>query len=592
MINRSMKETLYESVRTVTAIKIVFVFVLLLLAPSAFAASLSLSPATGVYATGQTFTARVVVNTDGASINAADGTIKFSPNELSVVSVTKGSIFNLWTAEPSFSNTAGTITFSGGTPTGYKGAAGTVLTITFRTKGSGTTRANFSSGSVLAADGMGTNVLTNMGGGSYTISAATQTPEPEVIIEYVPPANTPAAPSITSTSHPDPSAWSRNKTAELRWSVPSGVTAVRTLLDGNANSIPSRVYDTPISSITLTDLDEGVQYFHIQFRNADGWGKVAHYRLAVDTVAPEGLVLSIPEGADLSSPNQIISVAVNEETSGIQKYRIQLDGTEPFDYSEGVGSSSIALSDLKPGYHTIIVEAFDAAGNSTIGTLSFTILSFDRPVFTEYPNEINEQVIPVIKGQTRPHSDVEVTIEQLGVNVSQTDARKTYSVRSDESGVFVVIPEGTFRLGVYELTAVATDQHGARSDPSDPIRIAVQKPGYLQLGSWAVSVLSVFVPLLALCALTVAAVWYIALALRRTRRSVEREAGEAMSILLKEFSQLQDEIEKHRKVLAESRKAHKLTKAEDEVLSALSNSLKASRQRVEKEIADVEAIVD
>ncbi len=273
----------------VVASKLTLIFGLFLVASIASAASLSLSPATGVYGSNQTFSVRVSVNTSGAAINAADGTIKFNPNELSVVSVSKGSVFNLWTAEPTFSNSAGTISFSGGTPTGYTGASGAVLNITFKTKGSGPTKVNFSSGSVLAADGRGTNVLTNMGGGTYTISAATSEPAPEVIIEYVPPANTPGAPSVTSNTHPDSQAWYAKKDAELAWSLPAGVTAIRTLLDSSAGSIPSKVYDNPMSSITLTDLDEGVQYFHIQFQNADGWGRVTHYRLAVDSIAPSNL---------------------------------------------------------------------------------------------------------------------------------------------------------------------------------------------------------------------------------------------------------------------------------------------------------------
>ncbi len=117
------------------------------------ASTLSLSPATGVYTTGSTFTVRVVVNTKGAAINAADGTLSFNPKELQVVSVSRASsIFNLWTTEPTFSNSAGTISFSGGSPTGFTGAAGTVMTATFRTLGAGSPRVTMSSGSVLAAN--------------------------------------------------------------------------------------------------------------------------------------------------------------------------------------------------------------------------------------------------------------------------------------------------------------------------------------------------------------------------------------------------------------------------------------------------------
>ena len=148
------------------------------------AASLQVSPATGVYQVGSTFTVQVRVQTNGESINASEGTLKFNPNELSVVSVSRtSSIFNLWVAEPTFSNTAGTVTFSGGVPTGYTGAVGNVLSVTFRVKNAGSPRVSFTDGSVLANDGRGTNVLTAMNGGSYTAQATGAAPEPERIVE-------------------------------------------------------------------------------------------------------------------------------------------------------------------------------------------------------------------------------------------------------------------------------------------------------------------------------------------------------------------------------------------------------------------------
>ena len=268
----------------------------------AMAATLNVSPATGVYGSGSTFTVRVAVDTKGAAINAADGTITFDNKALQVVSVSRSSsIFNLWTTEPAFSNSAGTINFSGGTPTGYTGGSGTVMTITFRTLGSGSARVNFGSGSVLAADGRGTNVLSSMGSGAYTISAASETPEPEAIVEFVAPANTPAAPKITSETHPDSSGWSKERTAVLRWTLPADVVAVRTTLDESSTAIPTKVYDSPIKDITLSDLEEGVSYFHIQFKNAEGWGKVTHYRLAVDTTAPQNVVLSLKPDSNLAN---------------------------------------------------------------------------------------------------------------------------------------------------------------------------------------------------------------------------------------------------------------------------------------------------
>jgi len=84
------------------------------------AATLRLSPDTGVYTSGGTFIARVLINTTGKPVNAAEGKLTFNPLELSVVSVSRnGSIFGLWTQEPSFSNSSGVISFGGGSPNGY-----------------------------------------------------------------------------------------------------------------------------------------------------------------------------------------------------------------------------------------------------------------------------------------------------------------------------------------------------------------------------------------------------------------------------------------------------------------------------------------
>lgn len=549
---------------------------------SASAATLSLSPGSGVYNTGATFTARVVVNSGGQSINAAEGTLKFNPNELSVVSANRtGSIFNLWITEPAFSNSAGTVSFSGGLPSGYTGSSGTVMNVTFRAKGSGPAKVTFSNGSVLANDGRGTNVLSGMNGGTYTIQAASTAPAAEeVIVEYVAPANTPGAPQITSSSHPDSTSWYKESSASLQWSVPGGVTGVRTLMDRSATAIPTKVYDNPINSINLS-LDEGVQYFHLQFRNADGWGRVSHYRLAVDTKSPTGIVITSPEGADFTNPLQELQVAVEDEGSGVNRFMIRVDASDPFEYIREEASSTIPLPELDPGYHTVVIEAFDKAGNSVVGTYSFTISAFEKPEFTEYPTQINEEVIPVIKGQTRPNSQVEVTVTKLG------SEPVTYSVTSNEQGEFTFIPEGRFSSGVYELTATAIDEFGAHSEASEAIRIAVQQPGYIRIGSFIVSFLSVLIPLLALLVLFGLSAWYLFAYLRKFRSKVRVESFEALEIVKKEFAILRKDLEDQKLAIGGTRKTKKLTKAETGMFDFMAEALDQAETRVEKEVEDV-----
>lgn len=549
------------------------------------AATLSVSPSTGVYSAGSTFTTRVVVNSSGKSINAAEGTIKFNPQEVTVVSVDRSSsIFSLWVTEPSFSNSAGTITFSGGLPTGYTGAAGTVFNITFRTTNASTARVSLTNGAVLANDGMGTNVLSSMNGGTYTIQAPSSSPEPEVI-EYVAPANTPGAPTIESKTHTDTDGWYQAKSAVLSWRLPGDVTQVRTLLDDSANSVPTRVYESPISNITLNDLPEGVSYFHLQFRNEDGWGRVSHYRLAVDTKAPTNFEVSLPEGADLSNPQQTLEVKVTDEASGVNRYSIKINNEEPFEFIDEKDERKITLGELPPGYHSIIVEAFDRAGNSTVSSYSFTLLAFDKPTFTEYPNEINEEVIPVVRGLTRPRALVEVTVQKVGAEPV------TYNLTSDDSGVFTLIPSGTFTQGVYELTAKAIDEFGAQSEASDTIRIAVQQPGYVQVGTLIINVLSVVIPLLAMLVLLVVAMWFLLAYVRRFKGRVSTESKEAVAILAREFSHLHEVLETQKVTLTESKKTKKMTQTEIDVFDNISQAMKSAQARVEKEVDDVKRLV-
>jgi hypothetical protein len=558
--------------------------VLVLYAASALvveAAALSLSPSTGVYTTGGTFSVRVQVQTGGQPVNAAEGTITFNPKELSVVSVNRSSsIFNLWIAEPSFSNSAGTISFSGGVPSGYTGQTGTVMNITFRTLTSGTGRVSFKNGSVLANDGRGTNILTAMNGGNYTIQAPSLTPEPEVI-EYVAPANTPAAPVVTSLTHPDPAGWYASSEAVLTWTLPAGVTALRTLLNDNPTSVPTKVYDTPIDEITLSDLPEGESYFHVQFKNADGWGRVTHYRLAVDTVNPTTIKITQPAEVNLTNPEQTVLVAVTDETSAVRKLIVKVDTTEPYEVTLSDDEGLLSLPPLEPGYHTLIIEAFDQAGNSIVGTYSFDISSFAKPVFTDFPTEINEEVIPVIKGETRPKAEVTIHLSRVGGEPS------VYQVTSDAAGHFNFIPEGTFSTGVYELYARATDEFGAVSEPSDRIRIAVQQPGYLRVGTLLVSVLSVVVPMLVMLVMLVLGLWYLVAYAKRFRRRVRVESTEALDIVRTEFTALQAALREHEAKMQASRKTKKLTKAETAMVEGIDLALQISQQKVEKEIEDV-----
>ncbi len=544
------------------------------------AATLKISPDTGVYTVGGTFNATVVVNTQGKPINAADAQITFNPKELAVQSVSRGaSIFNLWTQEPTFSNSAGSISFSGGSPSGYTGTNGTVMTIVFRPLAAGSPKVTFKSASVLAADGLGTNVLTGMTGASYSIAAKSEIPPPE----YIPPPNTPMAPKVTSPTHPDEDNWYRETTARLEWAIPSDIIAVRTLLDTSEISVPTIVYEPPVGEKSVEELPQGISYFHVQFKNADGWGRVTHFRLAVDTEPPSDFVITESTEQEQNNPSRTL-IFTAKDTSPITLYKIQIDGGEPIEYKDTEQSQRYALPVLPSGHHTIVVEAFDAAGNSRVASYAFDISAFEAPLITEYPVRISPGVVPVIRGTTRASADVSITFTKTN------GESETVLTKADASGSFTAITDAGLTVGVYDVTAIATDEYGATSMTSEKHRIVVEEPGYMRIGSFVVSVLSVVVPLIALLILSIFGTWFLWHRLSRWKRTIAFETREAEETLKRELDEAF--VNLHSKVteLKESRKG-KLTNAEASLIEQIETDLADVRTKVRKEIADIENIV-
>ena len=145
---------------------------------SAEAASLSFSPASIGGNVGETVRVSVLVNTNSVAINNAETTVNFPADLLQVTSVsTNGSIFPMWVESPTFSNTGGTISFNGGVPNpGFTGSTGKVVDITFKVKKLGVATLSFSSASILANDGLGTEVFQSSGKASLQLNKALPAP--------------------------------------------------------------------------------------------------------------------------------------------------------------------------------------------------------------------------------------------------------------------------------------------------------------------------------------------------------------------------------------------------------------------------------
>ncbi|MEX0931688.1 MAG: Ig-like domain-containing protein [Candidatus Paceibacterota bacterium] len=561
----------------------VFVSVLTFLPSVAYAAgSLVLSPPTGVYTAGSTFTVRVLVNTDGQAINAAEGEITFNPSELSVVAVSQaGSIFNLWTVEPTYSNGAGTISFGGGSPKGYTGSSGTVITITFRALKETSATVRFSSGLILAADGKGTNIIGALSSGSYTLQSSKQTPPPEIVV----PDNSPSAPAVVSSTHPNETKWYPLTDAKLSWEVPDSVSAVRLLIDQTEYTIPTVFYGEPISEKLIEDLDNGEWYFHAQFRNADGWGKVRHFRIGVDTELPSSFEIREPEDRDPTSPNTQLIFDATDEVSGIARYEIQIGNDEPIVWIDTEGDGLYTLPTLPAGKHTLIVKAFDGADNYLVQTKTVTIVALGAPTFTEYPDTISTDTILVMRGTAIPNSTVTVWTRRGG------EEPVPYTLTSDADGGFTFISDNELAKGVHTFWATVTDERGAQSEPSAEVKVVVRDPGYVRIGSFALSILSLIVPLVGVIALLVFLFWYTRHKIILLRKRLNKEVFEAEAALHKAFITLQKGAEKQVKALEAVSEKRKLTAEEKDILANLKKNLTQAEKAVAKEIEDIEKVL-
>ncbi|MFZ2886886.1 MAG: cohesin domain-containing protein [Minisyncoccia bacterium] len=143
--------------------------------------ALFVSPEYGVYTIGEEFDVSVHADSGGVDINAAEAEITFNPTGLEVLRIsTDGSILSAWPTPPTFSNQKGTIRFSGWAKDTYNGSDGLLVTIRFKALRVISSNAHLAAGAILAADGRGSNIITSLQSGMYSI-------EPEFADAEIPP---------------------------------------------------------------------------------------------------------------------------------------------------------------------------------------------------------------------------------------------------------------------------------------------------------------------------------------------------------------------------------------------------------------------
>ncbi|MFA6194358.1 MAG: cohesin domain-containing protein [Patescibacteria group bacterium] len=434
-------------------------------AVNAQAATLFLSPASSSYFSDKTFTVGVYVTSSDQSINAVSGIASFPTDKLEVVSISKsGSLFNFWAQEPSFSNSSGKVSFEGVILNpGFKGSYGKLLTISFKAKGIGQAPISFSSASVLANDGLGTNVLSGTGGAEISIKKVVEEEKvgkEEINAEITASLSSstaayPVVPKITSKTNPDPEKWYNIDVPYFLWDLPEGVISVSLLIDQNKHSAPLISYMPAIREKAITGLDDGSWYLHIAFKYADGTSTVQHFPFNVDKTAPESLGVSIiADNGNNIGVRSFIIAGVDKE-SGIADYEITIDNQEPIkwgNYSDNIFQTPL----LDSGEHTIKVRVYDKAGNYKEESQKFTVTSIRIPEIDAYPEKIGYNSELTISGRSIPENHVIITFDRQG------KYQRNYLVLCDQAGNFTFVLDRLIP-GEYSFYARTIDTKGNKS---------------------------------------------------------------------------------------------------------------------------------
>jgi len=512
-------------------------------------------------AVGSTIAISVYVQSSDRAMNAMSGVVSFPQDNLELTSISKsGSIISLWVQEPSFSNAAGTASFEGIVLNpGFTGAFGKIITLNFKAKGVGQAPLIYSSGAVLANDGEGTNILSEMGMLTIRVYSGAQTSPGATTPTIIPGA--PLAPIVESITHPDQDKWYSLDDLGLYWTTPKGVTQSRTLLDHTPISRPTVVQSPALSSIQYNDVKDGIWYFHVQLRNASGWGSITHFKAQIDTTPPNPFKVELVGDPVSETPRPAIRFKATDSVSDINRYVIRIGVGDPITVKpQDLINDIFILPTQAPGGHSVVVEAFDEADNSTAATAYFVIKAIAAPVITDYTKVIQPDEFFIVRGTTYPGATVTVFAQSKGGSV------KSESVTSDARGNFTLIWPERLPSGMYEFWAQAVDDRGAVSEYTPTYTFAVKALGALRIGRWTISYGILVGMLLAVIIGLALLMWYVWWHLRKLSSGTRKRFESRWKIFSRFFVMHKRELEYNIRLLETAARERELTSQEKRLL--------------------------
>lgn len=257
---------------------------------------------------------------------------------------------------------------------------------------------------------------------------------------------------------------------------------------------------------------------------------------------PEKFIITFPTGKETSNPRPLVVFDTTDALSGLSHYKIQIgDNKTQVASSDLVSKNPYQLALQKPGVHTILVQAFDQAGNYSTATEEFKIVELQAPKLIKYPSELSSGDILTIKGATiYPQSQVTVWLQPDGGEAL------SQAVAADEQGNFTFVYKEKLPENTYQAWATVQNEQGALSGPSEKITLAVKLPPVLKFGKIALDYLTLmttFVLLLIGIIVTVVYSWHWVSYGRKKMAKISKVTRETEKDMRQTFTKLRDQVE-------------------------------------------------
>lgn len=332
------------------------------IALAAGSATLTLSPNDKQVQVGDRFDLSIQVSPNGEALDTVRANISFSSDLLKVEHVQLSNSFPRVTPGNYIDNTSGTLSQGGFTLEGPVNADGTLATITFLTKASGeATVAILDTSRAISAGEEKINAAT-LGSATVRIEEAIEEP---LVPEGV------ALLRVASSTHIDQGNWYSNNNISFSWGTEGGeaITEFRTAFDQSPETDPAEVRGTETLERDYSGVEDGVWYFHIKGRQADGqFTNTVHYRTQVDTTVPNPIQPTTDEIQLAEGKSTFMRFATTDDTSGVMRYEISIN-EGPFTPAD----SPYELKDLAFGDYYLKAKAIDAAGNAIHGITTMRV---------------------------------------------------------------------------------------------------------------------------------------------------------------------------------------------------------------------------